>query len=79
MPTAIRTGMTPAAIEEMIKRRVAEALTAYEVNRNCEPTMESRDEHEDDNEGNHGNRNGLGGGNGDENPNLNTGGVVPVT
>ncbi|GKC46370.1 putative reverse transcriptase domain-containing protein [Tanacetum coccineum] len=56
-----------------------EALTAYEVNRNCEPTMESRDEHEDDNEGNHGNRNGLGGGNGDENPNLNTGGVVPVT
>ncbi|GJX79739.1 putative reverse transcriptase domain-containing protein [Tanacetum coccineum] len=79
MPTAICTKMTPAAIEEMLERRVAEALEAYEVNRNHEPTIESGDEHEDDNKGNHGNGNDLRGGNGDENPNLNTGGVVPVT
>nr|GEU85997.1 retrotransposon protein, putative, Ty3-gypsy subclass [Tanacetum cinerariifolium] len=47
--------------------------------RNCEPTIESGDEHEDDNEGNHGNENGLGGGNRDGNPNLNTKDVVLVT
>nr|GEV59081.1 hypothetical protein [Tanacetum cinerariifolium] len=80
MPTATRTEMTPAAIEKMIERRVAEALEAYEANINRGPTMESGDEREDDNGGNHGNgignENGL---NGDGNPNLNTRGVVPVT
>nr|GEY41738.1 putative reverse transcriptase domain-containing protein [Tanacetum cinerariifolium] len=89
MPTATRTGMTPATIEEMIKRHVAKALEAYEVNRNHEPTMESGDENKDDNrdgngndnedKGGNGNGNGLGGGNGDGNPNVNVGGVVPVT
>ncbi|GJW46355.1 hypothetical protein Tco_0078001 [Tanacetum coccineum] len=43
MPTATRIGMTHAAIEAMIERRVVEALEAYEANRNCEPTMESGD------------------------------------
>ncbi|GKC04171.1 hypothetical protein Tco_0995781 [Tanacetum coccineum] len=88
MPTATRTGMTPAAIEEMIERHVAEALEAYEVNQNCRPTMESGDEHEDDNGdgnengngvgGGNGNMNGLGGGNGNGNPSMNAGGIVPV-
>ncbi|GKB20616.1 putative reverse transcriptase domain-containing protein [Tanacetum coccineum] len=47
--------------------------------------MESRDEHVDDNGDDHANGNGgdngngLGGGNGDGNPNMNVGGVVPVT
>ncbi|GJW56995.1 putative reverse transcriptase domain-containing protein, partial [Tanacetum coccineum] len=49
IPTATRIGMTHAAIEAMIERRVAEALEAYEANRNRGPTMESGDEHEDDN------------------------------
>ncbi|GJS16821.1 hypothetical protein Tco_0411293 [Tanacetum coccineum] len=83
MPTTTRSGMTPAAIEEMIERRVMEALEAYEANINRGLRMESRDEHEDDNGDDHVNRNGGGNrnrrGNGDGNPNMNVGGVVPVT
>ncbi|GKA78010.1 hypothetical protein Tco_0784547 [Tanacetum coccineum] len=41
MPTATRTRMTPAAIEEFIKQRVTEALESYEANRNRRPMMES--------------------------------------
>ncbi|GJV19528.1 hypothetical protein Tco_1368548 [Tanacetum coccineum] len=88
IPIATRTRMTPATIEEMIKRHVAEALGAYKVNINRGPTMESGDEREDDNGddngngdgdgGGNGNENGPGGGNGDVNPNVNVGGVVPV-
>nr|GEW48662.1 ATP-dependent 6-phosphofructokinase 2 [Tanacetum cinerariifolium] len=44
MPTTTRTRMTPAAIEEMIERRLAEALEAYEAKRNLIPMMESGDE-----------------------------------
>ncbi|GJW09954.1 putative reverse transcriptase domain-containing protein [Tanacetum coccineum] len=89
MPTTTRSGMTPAEIEEIIERRVTKALEAYEANKNCGHTMESRDEHEDDNGDNHvngngggsgnGNENGMEGGNGDGNPNVNAEGVVPVT
>ncbi|GKD87141.1 putative reverse transcriptase domain-containing protein [Tanacetum coccineum] len=89
MPTTTRYGMTPAVIEEMIERRVTEALEAYKANRNRRPVMESRYEHEDDNGDGHvngngggnrnGNENGLGGGNRDGNPNMNAGGVVLVT
>ncbi|GJY72180.1 hypothetical protein Tco_0475883, partial [Tanacetum coccineum] len=88
MPTTTRSRMTPAAIEEMIERRVVEALEAYEANRNRRPTMESGDEHKDDNGddngngngngGGNGNGNGLGGGNGNGNPNMNVGGLMPV-
>nr|GEW51906.1 hypothetical protein [Tanacetum cinerariifolium] len=59
----------------------AEALKSY---RNCGPTRENREGHEDDNGdgngdgGKTGNGNGLGGGNGDGNPNMNGGGVMPV-
>ncbi|GJT49114.1 hypothetical protein Tco_0975271 [Tanacetum coccineum] len=66
MPTATRTGMTPSVIEEMIERRVAEALEAYEANKNRRPTMESGDECEDGNGD---------GGNGNGNPDMNVGGT----
>ncbi|GJT00297.1 hypothetical protein Tco_0821466 [Tanacetum coccineum] len=81
MPTATCTRMTPDAIEEMIERRMAEALEAYQ---NCEPTIENGDGHKDDNGDDNGdgggtsNGNGMGGGNGAGNPNVNVGGVVPV-
>nr|GEZ05662.1 putative reverse transcriptase domain-containing protein [Tanacetum cinerariifolium] len=75
--------MTPAAIEEIIKRHVAEALEAYEANRNCAPTMKSREKHKEDNGDDHvngnGNGNGMREGNGDGNPNKNDGGVVGLT
>ncbi|GJS65370.1 putative reverse transcriptase domain-containing protein [Tanacetum coccineum] len=77
MPTATRTEMIPATIEEMIEQRVAEALEAYEANRNYRPMMESRDEREDDNRDANGNDNGDGG-NGNGNPDMNVGGLMPV-
>ncbi|GJW67707.1 putative reverse transcriptase domain-containing protein [Tanacetum coccineum] len=93
MPTT-RSGMTPEAIEEMITRRVAEAIEAYEVNRNQGPMMESYDKQVDDHRDNHGNGGGngngngggngngngnvMGGGNGDGNPNINAGDFMPV-
>ncbi|GJY06028.1 putative reverse transcriptase domain-containing protein [Tanacetum coccineum] len=63
MPTTC-SGMTPEAIEEMITRRVAKAIEAYDVNRNQGPMMESGDEQEDDHGDNHGNGGGNGNGNG---------------
>ncbi|GKA08738.1 putative reverse transcriptase domain-containing protein [Tanacetum coccineum] len=70
--------MTPAAIKEMINRRVAEALEAYEVNRNLGPIVESDNEHESRN----GNRNGVGNGNGnkgDGDHHGNVRGAMPIT
>nr|GEV18931.1 putative reverse transcriptase domain-containing protein [Tanacetum cinerariifolium] len=81
MPTTIRTRMTPAAIKEMIERRVAKALEAYQ---NHEPIRENKDEHEDENRngnedvGGNSNGNGLGGGYENVNPNVNVGGVIPA-
>ncbi|GJS05150.1 putative reverse transcriptase domain-containing protein [Tanacetum coccineum] len=49
MPTAIRIRMTPVAMKEMIKRRMAKALEVYEANRNHGPAIKSGDECEDDN------------------------------
>nr|GFA46510.1 hypothetical protein [Tanacetum cinerariifolium] len=40
----IRSRMTPEAIEEMVGRRVVEAMENYEAARNPGPMMESRDE-----------------------------------
>nr|GEV80371.1 hypothetical protein [Tanacetum cinerariifolium] len=83
MPTTIRSGMTLAAIDEMIEQRVAEALEAYKANKNRRPTMESRDEHKDDNRDDIGNNNcngdSLRGGNRNVNRNVNVGGLMPVT
>ncbi|GJT00300.1 hypothetical protein Tco_0821469 [Tanacetum coccineum] len=81
MHVATCTRMTPDAIEEMIERRMAEALEAYQ---NCEPIIENGDGHENDNGDDNGdgggtsNGNGMGGGNGAGNPNVNVRGVVPV-
>nr|GEU62374.1 hypothetical protein [Tanacetum cinerariifolium] len=58
--------MTPAVIEEMINRRVAKALEAYEANRNVGPVVEGDDEH----------GNGGGNGNGDSNGGDNGNGCV---
>ncbi|GJR55271.1 putative reverse transcriptase domain-containing protein [Tanacetum coccineum] len=83
MPTATCIRMTPAAIEDMIERRMAEALEAYQ---NREPTRENEDGYGDDNGNDHGNGNGDGGGNGNGNglgrgngngnPNVNNGALT---
>nr|GEW08922.1 reverse transcriptase domain-containing protein [Tanacetum cinerariifolium] len=66
--TNTRSEMTPAAIEEIINRRVAEALEAHEINRNLR--LENGNGNGNGNgrngNGNRGNGNGQGGnGNGD--------------
>nr|GEY70015.1 reverse transcriptase [Tanacetum cinerariifolium] len=52
--TNTRSGMTPAAIEEMINRRVIESLEAHEINRN----LRLENLNENHNNGNGGNANG---------------------
>ncbi|GJZ94110.1 putative reverse transcriptase domain-containing protein [Tanacetum coccineum] len=71
--TNTRSGMTTAAIEEMVNRRVAAALEAHEANRN--PKLRNGND-----EGSNGNGNGNGneGGNGNGNHNGNDGGARPV-
>nr|GEV09539.1 reverse transcriptase domain-containing protein [Tanacetum cinerariifolium] len=62
--TNTRSRMTPVAIEEMINRRVAEALKAHEINRNL--GHENGNGNGDGGNGGNGNGNGNGGkGNGD--------------
>ncbi|GKB25933.1 hypothetical protein Tco_0865334 [Tanacetum coccineum] len=71
--TITRSGMTSKVIEEMITRRVAEALAEQEANRNLGTIVESESENGDDNK----NRNGEGRRNGNEgrgNGNGNQGG-----
>nr|GEU49318.1 retrotransposon protein, putative, Ty3-gypsy subclass [Tanacetum cinerariifolium] len=57
--TNTRSGMTPAAIKEMINQRVAEALEAHEINRNL--GLENENGNSNGNDGNGGNGNGNGG------------------
>ncbi|GKA71631.1 putative reverse transcriptase domain-containing protein, partial [Tanacetum coccineum] len=68
--TITRSGMTPEAIEELINRRVEEALAAYEATRAAnalEAENQSQNGSDDDNgNGNGENRNG---GNGNQNEN----------
>ncbi|GKF87565.1 hypothetical protein Tco_0258442 [Tanacetum coccineum] len=65
-----RSGMTTEAIEELISRRVEEALAAQEANRNAGLLDENQSQTRDDNDnrirgnGNHGNNNGDGNQNG---------------
>ncbi|GJR04524.1 hypothetical protein Tco_0527508 [Tanacetum coccineum] len=59
MPTT-SSGMTTKAIEEMIARRVTEALEASDVNRNQGLVMESRDEQEEENRDGYGDNGGSG-------------------
>ncbi|GKE32834.1 hypothetical protein Tco_1452156 [Tanacetum coccineum] len=75
MPTATRTEMTQDAINELIAKRVYEALKAYDAARNpgTEAKIENKqqDDHVEENVNN-------GNGNGNGNPNVNNGGVIPV-
>ncbi|GJX59722.1 putative reverse transcriptase domain-containing protein [Tanacetum coccineum] len=69
--------MTQDAINELIAKRVDEALKAYVAARNPETKAEIKNEQQDDHvKGDVNNGNGNGNGNG--NPNVNNGGVVPV-
>ncbi|GKE90720.1 hypothetical protein Tco_1571815, partial [Tanacetum coccineum] len=64
-----RSGMTPKVIEELVNRRVEEALPAYEVTRAAnvlEAESQSQNGSDGDN-GNGGNRNGGDGNGGDGN------------
>ncbi|GJR16026.1 reverse transcriptase domain-containing protein [Tanacetum coccineum] len=78
--TITRSGMTQEVIEELINRRVAEALAVYEANRATELVVESQSQNGDnDNNGNvrgNGNKNGRGNGEGNSggNGNKNRGG-----
>ncbi|GKA19724.1 hypothetical protein Tco_0699639 [Tanacetum coccineum] len=78
MPTATRSGMTQDAINELIAKHVEKALKAYDAAKNPRTEMEMENEQQDDNvEANGGNGNGNGNSNGI--PNMNNGGVIPVT
>ncbi|GJT89453.1 reverse transcriptase domain-containing protein [Tanacetum coccineum] len=73
--TITRSGMTPEAIEELINRRVEEALAAYEATHaanSLEAKSQSPNGSDDDN-GNGGNENG-----GNGNPNKNNRDAKPV-
>ncbi|GJT19217.1 putative reverse transcriptase domain-containing protein [Tanacetum coccineum] len=84
--TRLRGMLDVETMGEMIAQRVAAALEARNVNPNQGSMMESGDEQEDDNGGDHGYGNGNEGGNGNRNggenrngnPNMNFGGYMPV-
>ncbi|GKD52424.1 putative reverse transcriptase domain-containing protein, partial [Tanacetum coccineum] len=78
MPTATHSEMTQDAINELISKRVAEALEAYDAARNPRTETKMEDEQQDDNVEVNGN-NGNGNSNGNGNPNVNNEGVVPIT
>ncbi|GKB22773.1 hypothetical protein Tco_0862174 [Tanacetum coccineum] len=78
--TITRSGMTPEAIEELVNRRVEEALDAYEATRAAnalEAESQSQNGSDGDN-GNGGNRNGENGNGGNGNPNEKDRGARPV-
>nr|GEU46225.1 putative reverse transcriptase domain-containing protein [Tanacetum cinerariifolium] len=71
--TIVRSGMTPEAIEELVNRRVEEALAAYEATRAAnvlDAEIQSQNDSDDDNE-NGGNGNGRDGNGGNGNPDEN--------
>ncbi|GKD74442.1 reverse transcriptase domain-containing protein [Tanacetum coccineum] len=78
MPTATRSGMTQDTINELIAKRVAEALEAYDAAKNPGTKTEMENEQQDDNVEVNGN-NGNGNDDGNGNPNENNRGVVGLT
>ncbi|GJW86514.1 putative reverse transcriptase domain-containing protein [Tanacetum coccineum] len=70
--------MTQDTINELIAKRVAEALEAYDIAKNPGTKTEMENEQQDDNVKVNGN-NGNGNDDGNGNPNENNGGVVPIT
>nr|GEZ02863.1 hypothetical protein [Tanacetum cinerariifolium] len=77
MPTATRSGITQDAINELVAKRVEEALKLYEVVKNLITEIGIEDGQQVDNVKANGD-NGNGNGNGNGNPNVNNRGVVPV-
>ncbi|GKA33852.1 putative reverse transcriptase domain-containing protein [Tanacetum coccineum] len=78
--TITRSGMTPEAIEELVNRRVEEALAAYEATRAAnalEAESQSQNGSDGDN-GNGGDGNGGNGNGGNGNPNENNKDARPV-
>ncbi|GKF54238.1 hypothetical protein Tco_0161148 [Tanacetum coccineum] len=78
--TITRSGMTPEAIEELINRRVEEALAAHEATRAANALKaknQSQNDSDSDN-GNGGNGDGENGNGGNRNPNENGRGDRPV-
>ncbi|GJX49029.1 putative reverse transcriptase domain-containing protein [Tanacetum coccineum] len=78
MLTATRSEMTQDAINELIAKRVKEALQVYDAANNPGTETKMENEKKDDNVEVNGN-NGNGNRNGNGNPNVNNRGVVPVT
>ncbi|GKA15908.1 reverse transcriptase domain-containing protein [Tanacetum coccineum] len=79
--TITRSGMTLEAIEELVNRRVEEALAAYEATRAAnalEAENQSQNGSDDDN-GNGGDGNGGNGNGGNGNPNENNRDARPIT
>ncbi|GKF44368.1 hypothetical protein Tco_0130920, partial [Tanacetum coccineum] len=78
--TITHSGMTPEAIEELVNRRVEEALAAYEATRvanDLEAENQSQNGSDGDNR-NSGNGDGENGNGGNENPNENNRDAMPV-
>ncbi|GKD37787.1 hypothetical protein Tco_1257994, partial [Tanacetum coccineum] len=78
--TITRSSMTPEAIEELVNRRVEEALAAHEVTRaaNALETENQSQNGIDGDNGNGGNRNGRNGNGRNKNPDENVRGDRPV-
>ncbi|GKA06997.1 reverse transcriptase domain-containing protein [Tanacetum coccineum] len=83
--TITRSGMTPEAIEELVNRRVEEALAAYEATRaanalevesHAANALEAKNQSQNGNDGDNGNGGNGNGGNG--NPNENNRDARPV-
>ncbi|GKE96379.1 putative reverse transcriptase domain-containing protein [Tanacetum coccineum] len=64
--TITRSGMTPEAIEELVNRRVEEALAAYEVTRAAN-ALEAESQSQNDSDGDNGNGGNRNGGDGNRN------------
>ncbi|GKD50244.1 hypothetical protein Tco_1279220, partial [Tanacetum coccineum] len=83
--TITRSGMTPEAIEELVIRRVEEALAAHEVTRAAN-ALEAENQSQNSSDGDNGNGSNRDGGNGNgeigngknENPDENGRGDRPV-
>ncbi|GJV37512.1 reverse transcriptase domain-containing protein [Tanacetum coccineum] len=75
--TITRSGMTPEAIEELINRRVEEALVAYNEARAAN-ALEAENQSQNGSDGDNGNGNGRNGNSGNGNPNENGRGDKPI-
>ncbi|GKB50647.1 putative reverse transcriptase domain-containing protein [Tanacetum coccineum] len=75
--TITRSGMTPEAIEELVNRRVEEALAAHEATRAAN-ALEAENQSQNGSDGDSGNGNGGNGNGRNENPYKNVRGDRPV-